>query len=109
MCLIWRTDLIWELDQDVIVVNPLTHSVNLNVDVLHAGDGLEVFLVHQAVGSRYQPVGGDDGGGTLYSGGRLEVEYCHEGRPLITLSHKASHDPVLTFPPGVYSLSEKEK
>ena len=93
-----RTDLIWELDQDVIIVNPLTLSVNLNVDVLHAGDGLEVFLVDQAVGSRYQPVGGNYRGGTLDSGGRLEVEYGHEGRPLVTLGHKASNDSVLTFP-----------
>ena len=104
------TNLIWKLDQDVIVLNPLTLSVNLDVgDILHAGDGLEVFLVHQTVGSGYEPVGGNNGGGALHSGGRLKVKYCHKGRPLLTLSNKTSHDSVLTFPSGLNSLGEKGK
>ena len=109
VCLISNmTNLIWKLDQDVIVLNPLTLGVNPDVlHVLHAGEGLEVFLVDQAVGSGYQPVGGNYRGCALDSGGRLEVEYCHEGRPLVTLSHKASHDSVLTFPAGVHCLGEK--
>ena len=102
------TNLIWKLDQDVIVLNPLTLSVNLDVgDILHAGDGLEVFFVDQAVGRGYKPVGGYYGGGALYSGGRLKVKYCHEGGSLITLSHKTSHDSVLTFPARLTSLGEK--
>ena len=102
------TNLIWKLDQDVIVLNPLTLSVNLYVgDILHAGDGLEVFFVDQAVGRGYEPVGGYYGGGALDSGGGLKVKYCHEGRSLITLSHKTSHDSVLTFPARLGSLGEK--
>ena len=104
------TDLVGKLDQNVIVLNPLTLGVNPDVlHVLHAGDGLEVFLVHQAVGGGDEPVRGDYGGGALHSGGRLEVEYCHEGRPLVTLSNEAAHDSVLTFPFGVYFLDEKKE
>ena len=65
------------------------------------------FFVDQAVGRGYEPVGGYYGGGALYSGGGLKVKYCHEGRSLLTLSHKTSNDSVLTFPARLGSVGEK--
>ena len=57
-----------------------------------------MFLVYQTVRGRYQPVGGNDGGSALDSGGRLEVEDCHERRPQISLRDNPPYDSVLTFP-----------
>ena len=55
-----------------------------------------MFLVDQAVCSRHQPLGGDDGGGALHTGRRLEVKDSHEGGSVLPLSNYSSYDSVLT-------------
>ena len=110
-CLV--THLRRESDNDISAGGPLTHGVQVvQLDIRQARYFLEVFLVDQAVCSGHQPVGGDDGGRALHTGGRLEVKDCHEGWSILSLSYYSSYDSVLTFLLillRVYFLIEKKE